>query len=91
MKNKRKALAIAKKALAQTNPSPRKKQTGVQKHAGNIVAIDNMAMEMASGGVDISSLSDAEWLELLKGRGMSDDEAMMALENLAAYGVTDGP
>ena len=79
------ALRIARRELARPNPSPNIISTPMHVR----LAVFDMCREMQNKGINISSLTEEEWLELLKAQGLSPDDAIVAYENVSAWSVTD--
>lgn len=76
----KRAVSIAREALRSRNPDDGDPAATAGFRIGNA---------LQEKGVDVSSASEDDYVEVLEEAGIEEDDALIALEDLAAFGVTD--
>jgi hypothetical protein len=79
MRNANKAKSLAAADLVKRNPAGEDGR----------IEIEPLMLQLAADGVDVSSLSENEWIEVLVDAGASYETAFEQLEEVASWGVTD--
>lgn len=78
-------LGMARKAFAQPNP----KRKILPGDLPLRIEIQDLMADLGKRGVNVSSLTSGQWIDLLIEAGMDPDEALAQAENIASWGVTD--
>lgn len=84
--NRDRADAIASRILVQENP-PSEDSEELEFDAQD--KLSKVMLELGAEGINIKSLSEERWKEYLENMGLSPDQALMLLEDVAGWGVTD--
>ena len=79
------ALQLAKQYLVRENPPREDILDEAQER------VTDLCMELASKGVNVSSLSEAQWIEQLERMGLEADQISVIIEDIAQWGITDVP
>lgn len=79
------ALRLAKQYLVRENPPREDSLDEAQER------VSELCMELASKGVNVSSLSEAQWIEQLEAMGLEADQISVLIEDIAQWGITDVP